>query len=60
MPDVFCPTYRFFDRSTVGNQQIVELLYNRVVSILFYRLNDVHDFVVIHEITSSFGFAPLP
>ena len=48
----------FFYSTTVIVDEVVKFSNKSFKSFLFNGFYDVHDFVVIHEITSSFGLWP--
>jgi len=54
----FAPTIGFFYITTVCSDEFLEFSNNCFTSLILNRFNDVHDFVCVHEITSSFGLWP--
>ena len=54
----FAPTINLFDIAAILLDQIGNKFSNRIYFSVFQRLCDKHDFVLIHEITSSSGLWP--
>ena len=56
----FTPAIYFFDSAAVLGEKVGYQFNDRIYFCFFERFCNKHDFVLVHEITSSFGHMTLP